>query len=857
MATPPAAPQTVSTFTPLFPPLNPRLLALYMRTTERLGLIRHCLNSYRLRSGRPNIDMPYWAGHACCGCESPDLCLGACSGHCCPDDCCHVHTPYRFTFLVQKAQELAGHVRELGSALLAAFEKGDAEYLMSMRAGHELELLNLALSIRKDQWREADWQRQALIKTKEVAQTNRRYYATLILNGLNSGELQYESLNGVSLSTHAAANVIEGVAEAMELIPDLFVGFPCNQTWLPLGTKLAGLFKTIARITHSVADMAAQSAGVSLTQAGWARRLEEWIHQVEILDIEIHGLERQILGSERRRNVALQELNNHQRQIEHSKEVLDFLRDKFTNHELYLHLQKETAALHYRMYELALHAAQQAERAFNFERGYTKRTFIPCDGWDSLHEGLMAGERLQLALRAMEKEYLDANVREYELNKAISLRLHFPLQFLALKTTGVCEIDVPEWLFDLDYPGQFMRRIKNVTLTIPAVAGPYTGVHCRLTLLSSQVRVDPALVCPPAKCCGKCRCENEYEACHCDPRVIRQYGAREAIATSSGQNDSGLFELSFRDERYLPFEFLGVVSRWRIELPRENNFFDMDTLTDVILNMNYTSREGGDVLRRAANEAAQCHVRKGWTLFDIRNEFPDAWHAFQAGARRDRECDRLLTLELTRRLFPFLPCDRGLTLVRFGILFETPAAREYACCQGEYTCCGSPRAEARPCRCGCEPHLRHCDAYSCTDCQATCCCACIPGCHVVEFTPHTHRHPRAEDCECENIDVRCVASDAWPGLYHGVVDATVGPVQNDCRRPVTIEFPASIGEVSRLYVLCYYEAESSVCEPPARRHHPFVKPAALPAAPATGTAGLTRTAGRTRTAAITEGRAHG
>ncbi len=29
-------------------------------------------------------------------------------------------------------------------------------------------------------------------------------------------------------------------------------------------------------------------------------------------------------------------------------------------------------------------------------------------------------------------------------------------------------------------------------------------------------------------------------------RDVRQNGAREAIATSSGQNDSGMFELSFR-----------------------------------------------------------------------------------------------------------------------------------------------------------------------------------------------------------------------------------------------------------------------------------------------------------------------
>ena len=31
---------------------------------------------------------------------------------------------------------------------------------------------------------------------------------------------------------------------------------------------------------------------------------------------------------------------------------------------------------------------------------------------------------------------------------------------------------MPEWMFDLDYPGQYMRRIKNVSLTIPASPAP-------------------------------------------------------------------------------------------------------------------------------------------------------------------------------------------------------------------------------------------------------------------------------------------------------------------------------------------------------------------------------------------------
>ena len=109
-------------------------------------------------------------------------------------DWCAPQSHYRFMVLLQKAQEIAGDVRALGGALLAAYEKGDAEYLSTMRVMHERQLQNLALEVRQNQWREADWQVQALHKTKQVAQTRLQYYPNLIANGLISGEAAYEPL---------------------------------------------------------------------------------------------------------------------------------------------------------------------------------------------------------------------------------------------------------------------------------------------------------------------------------------------------------------------------------------------------------------------------------------------------------------------------------------------------------------------------------------------------------------------------------------------------------------------------------------------------------------------------------------
>jgi hypothetical protein len=334
---------TIAGFEPAPAPLNPRLLALYRRTADRLALLHRCVDAPRLRDGRPNVDMPYWGDSALgdgwqpaahtCG-EEDDWCLASC-------------TPYRFVFLVQKALELAGQVRGLGAALLAAYEKGDAEYLASLRATQERQLLELGLEVRQNQWREADWQVQALQKTKEGAQTRKRYYEALIAHGLNAGETGYEAQTGVSMASRTAGNVSEAVAQIMQIIPDFFVGFPCTFTWTPVGTKLSGVFSAIARIMNVVAEIASSNAGLDLTHGGWDRREDEWRFQVEVIGIEIEQIERQILAGERRRDIALRELNNHQQQIEHAVDVQDFLRDKFTSHELYLFLQKETAALHH------------------------------------------------------------------------------------------------------------------------------------------------------------------------------------------------------------------------------------------------------------------------------------------------------------------------------------------------------------------------------------------------------------------------------------------------------------------------------------------------------------------------------
>jgi hypothetical protein len=147
----PLVPSKISAFKPEFPPLNPRLLDIYGVVDDRLGLIRHSIDAYRLRNGRPGRDMAYFG-------DSPLREGWRSNAEPCLDDedwCCPP-SPYRFTFLVQKATEYANKVQELGGALLSAFEKGDAEYLAALRSEHERELLSIGMAAKKDQWRDAE-----------------------------------------------------------------------------------------------------------------------------------------------------------------------------------------------------------------------------------------------------------------------------------------------------------------------------------------------------------------------------------------------------------------------------------------------------------------------------------------------------------------------------------------------------------------------------------------------------------------------------------------------------------------------------------------------------------------------------
>jgi hypothetical protein len=198
--------------------------------------------------------------------------------------------------------------------------------------------------------------------------------------------------------------------------------------------------------------------------------------------------------------------------------------------------------------------------------------------------------------------------------------------------------------------------------------------------------------------------------------------------------------------------------------------------------LNYTAREGGELLRRAANTSAQVHLPgDGWRFFDIRHEFPDAWQLFRSFRADDKEdWPKPLKLHLTRQMFPFIPGGRDISIDKMAIVFGA--------------------TDGAPCEC-----------RDIADCP--CRRPCGAAEREIDFVPggddEHEEHEEAGPDERRQTDVRCFAEAGRPGLYCGVFDARLGPLGVDSQGAgFELRFPAGVGRLEHMFLLCRYRADS-------------------------------------------------
>ncbi|MCP4407030.1 MAG: hypothetical protein GY807_04590 [Gammaproteobacteria bacterium] len=642
-------------------PANDKLFAYWDTVADRLFKIRYCMNIEgqvrQLPLFEPPIDPALLVRARAAGLDLRTV--FSLTGE--------VALPhYRYTYTSQKALEFCNEVRSLGNALLPALEKKDAEKLVLLRSRHEMTLLTQGSLIKKKQIEEAKETLDSLHNARKPAEERLAYYSSREF--INSNEQQHLDQLGAARDMEAVAEALSIAASIAHLIPDF------NASGVP-GTIFGGSFignslRGVAGSFSFVASERRHEGSKASIMGGFNRRQDDEGLQATLAEKELAQIDKQIAAADIRLAIAEQDLTNHKTQLDQAREVNDYMRSKFTNQELYGWMAGQLSALHYQAYQLAVDLARKAERAARHELGVSAADFqfIGFEHRDSQKKGLLAGERLNYELRRMDAAFMEQHKRRLELTKHISLAMLNPTALLQLKETGRCLVDLPETLFDLDYAGHFNRRIKSVSLTVPCVTGPYTTVSCTLTLQRHSVRVSDTVEFTGSSGNNYARTDSG------DTRFRDNYSSlHQSIAMSNAQNDSGLFELNFRDERYLPFEGAGVISQWQLELPNEFRQFDYDTISDVILHFRYTAQPGSDTFKGAANaylttvmqDAAESGLA---AMFSAKRDFPNAWYAFlHPDSATD---DQTLTLPLNNERFPFLFQGKTITINKIELFIK-------------------------------------------------------------------------------------------------------------------------------------------------------------------------------------------
>ena len=640
-------------------PPNDKLAEYWDLLDDRLNKIRNCLNIEGRRQPLPLFQPPI----------DPALLVRARAAGLSVSEAVAslaVATPhYRFEVMAARALELCPTVISLGANLLSALEKKDAEALSRLRARHEVELHEMIGDIRQAQHDSEVEGLAGLEQSKTNLATQLGVYDDWLgVSGedeepnldkptLLDAEQESSTATKVAYAGQQIAAIHQMHTIPLPLLPEFKIGAPTSIGATFGGSNISAVANAITQMISTTASLSSQFGGIRSTMAQHQRRAREHDLRRKQLKGELAQIEHQIEAAKHRRAIAEHELKNHARRLEKLKEQENFLLlKKYTNEELYDHLAGELSTLYFQAYQLAVDLAKRAESAYHYEMN-NSTAFIGAAYWDSQRKGLLAGEKLQYDIKRMQIAYHDGMTRHDELTKSVSLAMWFPHQLAMLRATGRCEISLSEALFDLDVPGQFMRRLKSVALTIPCVIGPYASVNCRLTLTESEIRRS-----------SRTESSSPFERIDNTPVT--------SMITSHAREDTGLFETNLRDERYLPFEGAGAISEWELQLPHAGEDglrqFDYDTISDVILHLRYTAKDGGELAAREAKERLRNELKTSTTFppaggggesvdiqafprhFSLRHEFPNAWHSWLSAPD---ETDSPLAIDLKPEHLPF------------------------------------------------------------------------------------------------------------------------------------------------------------------------------------------------------------
>ncbi len=450
---------------------------------------------------------------------------------------------------------------------------------------------------------------------------------------------------GVAWGFKIGGTIAEYIAAGTAAIPQFNIG-GSGAFGSPVATVEAGgeqvskVSERVAAAIKSTADIISDAGELIGKGAEYERRFEGWVLERDIAAKEKEQIDLQIQGAQKQLAISEKEIGIYDKTFQQTKEIGDFFKSKFTNKSLYNWMVSRLSGLYFQAYKIAFDMAKLAERAYQYEFG-TNDTYINFGHWDSRRKGLLAGESLLLDLQRLDKAAIAQDSRYLEITKTISLARLDPIALLELRDSGTCQFSLNELIFDRDYPGHYFRIIKSVSISIPAIVGPYQTVKATLSQTGHKTVLKPDINAVKFLM-------GDEEVTDMPDSIRADWRANQQIAVSTGIDDSGMFELNFEDDRYLPFEGTGAVSYWLLEMPKATNPIDFDPITDVVIHLKYMCKTDGGLFKQNVMELERFKNYSGIRMFSFAHEFTTQWHAFKNDAANIND----LEIQLPAGVFP-------------------------------------------------------------------------------------------------------------------------------------------------------------------------------------------------------------
>ncbi|MGN9909000.1 hypothetical protein ACTMTJ_15760 [Phytohabitans sp. LJ34] len=550
-------------------------------------------------------------------------------------------TPYRFKVLMERARQLTALAGQMEAGYLAALEKYDERNLRLFDALKGIDLTSAQINLAASRVQEARDSVKAAEAQRTKAGVMTRTYERQINMPPNKYERdlldQFQEMKSIRNQINVvdtAVGVMQAASAASSFMDALFSGGAKQVLAMAISGAVAAKGVIVANQNNLQAQMDANQL-----KAGIEQRRDEW--RLAKISSEQDSLvaAAQVVVANDHVAITLQEEAIATLQHDQAVATLKFLNDQFTNADLYLWMSNTLGGVYRYFLQQATATARLAQAQLAFERAEATQTLIRNDYWQTPADltaggpqvnrrGLTGAEQLSQDLTRLDEYAFSSERRRLNLTQTFSLAQLMPVEFLEFRRTGALAFATPMALFDADFPGHYLRMIRQVRTSIVALVPPDRGI--RATLSSN----------------GISRVITRQSDTFKDIVVRHEPGT---VALTSAMGASGVFELDAQSEMLLPFESSGVDTTWELQLPRAANPFDYSTIADVLITIDYTALHDEGYRGQVVTRLNANRERGSDRVFSLANDFPDQWYDLN---NPPDPASRSVTLDLRAVDFP-------------------------------------------------------------------------------------------------------------------------------------------------------------------------------------------------------------